>query len=107
MVSKRGTKRSSRKIGKRRVLRRIGRAGTRKSVKVGLNDADHMTSKMMSALAVSLAFLTSLIIFISSEGPQITGNSVIESVYGNAAPVMLLSVLGLVIFLYVRIVNDW
>tara|TARA_Y100000310_G_C20586330_1_gene765587 strand:- start:37 stop:357 length:321 start_codon:yes stop_codon:yes gene_type:complete len=106
MVRKRGIKRNSRKLVNKRVLRRVGRAGTRRNVRVGLNDADHMTSKMMGALAVSLAFLTSLIIFISSEGPQITGNSVVESVYGSAAPTMLLSVLGLVIFLYVRIIND-
>ncbi len=59
--------------------------------------------KMTKLLTVFLGLLTVAVIFISHSNPSITGGAVFSKVYGGASPFVILFVLGVVIYLYMKL----
>jgi len=69
-------------------------------------EGNHATRRLMTVLAISFGVLTSLVLFLTSEGVSISGYSILTSAYGGAAPVILVVILILIIALYSRVVKN-
>ena len=62
-----------------------------------------MMARLTDYLTVALAILTGFIILVSYNNPGITGYSVFSSTYGSASPFIIVLLLAVIIFLYVRL----
>jgi uncharacterized membrane protein YphA (DoxX/SURF4 family) len=62
-----------------------------------------LTHTLTRVLSVALGLMTLAIIFISHDNPSITGGAVFDNVYGSASPFVILFVLMVVIYLYMRL----
>lgn len=61
------------------------------------------THKLTRWLAVVLGLMTFVIIFLSHDNPSITGGAVFNRVYGGASPFIILFVLVVVVYLYMKL----
>ena len=62
-----------------------------------------LMSRLTDYLTISLAILAGFIILVSHNNPSITGYSVFSTAYGTASPYVLILLLAVIIFLYVRV----
>lgn len=66
-------------------------------------DPETTTHKLTRWLAVFLGLMTLAVVFLSHDRPGITGGAVFSKVYGGASPFVILFVLLVVIYLYMRL----
>ncbi len=59
--------------------------------------------RLTKYLTVSLAILTGLIVILVHDNPSITGYSVFSGVYGSYSPFIIVTLLVIVIFAYVKL----
>ena len=72
------------------------------AVKIETN-SETTVHKLTRWLAILLGLMTVAIIFISNSNPTITGGAVFNRVYGGASPFVILFVLVVVIYLYLKL----
>lgn len=72
-------------------------------VKVVKGKRKDLMSRLTDYLTIALAILTGFIILISYNNPSITGYSVFSTTYGAASPFIIILLLAVIIFLYVRL----
>ena len=72
-------------------------------VKIVNRKRKDLMGKLTDYLTVALAILTGFIILISYNNPSVTGYSVFSNTYGAASPFIIILLLAVIIFLYVRL----
>ena len=60
-------------------------------------------SRLTKYLTVSLALLTGVIVLLVHDNPSITGYSVFSGVYGTFSPFIIVLLLVIVIFVYLKV----
>lgn len=71
--------------------------------RIRVEKREHHVHRLASVLTVGLSFLVGATILLSHNNPSITGGAVFESIYGGYSSLLVALILGLLIYVYVRI----
>ncbi len=75
-------------------------------VKIETREKKDLFSRLTTYLTVALGLLTGFIVLVSYGNPSLTGYSVFSNTYGGASPFIIVGLLGVIIFLYLRVTKE-
>ena len=73
------------------------------NVKIVTREKPDLFTRLTTYLTVALGLLTGFILLVSFGNPDLTGYSVFSSTYGAASPFIIIALLAVIIFLYLRV----
>ncbi|GEM_PF-2376366 len=76
------------------------------NVKIETREKVDLFSRLTTYLTVALGLLTGFIILVSYGNPSLTGYSVFSNTYGASSPFIIVGLLAVIIFLYLRVTKE-
>ena len=75
-------------------------------IKIETKEKADLFTRLTTYLTVALGLLTGFIVLVSYGNPSLTGYSVFSNTYGTASPFIIVGLLGVIIFLYMRVTKE-
>ncbi|MBS3144426.1 hypothetical protein J4208_02470 [Candidatus Woesearchaeota archaeon] len=72
-------------------------------VKIETREKTDLFTRLTTYLTIALGMLTGFILFVSYDNPSLTGYSVFSTTYGSASPFIIIALLAVIVFLYLRV----
>jgi len=72
-------------------------------VKIINREKPDLFARLTTYLTIALGLLTGFILLVSHGNPGLTGYSVFSSTYGSASPFIIIALLVVIVFLYLRV----
>lgn len=75
-------------------------------VNIETREKPDLFTRLTTYLTIALGLLTAFIILVSYGNPGLTGYSVFSNTYGSASPFIIVGLLAVIIFLYLRVTKE-